>query len=206
MTADGAYPEDWREQGWCCRECAVTAWYGMSLRDLRSLLVALGLLKPRPRRYRPGEARLPRIAYAEEAAAAYVRRGRRRTRRLFPVVVLLVVLRSRSGKHQRRDHRGRSQMNDISPREVYRETGRWFGPALVVGLAVLVLAAILTLVGWQVGWWFTAQNATRQYQVTQNGYSNQDTLRAQVTSKLADVTTITTQIAATKDAAARWRR
>ena len=28
---DGAYPEDWQEQGWCCRECAVMAWYGMSL-------------------------------------------------------------------------------------------------------------------------------------------------------------------------------
>lgn len=30
MTADGAYPEDWGEQGWCCRDCAVLAWYGMS--------------------------------------------------------------------------------------------------------------------------------------------------------------------------------
>jgi hypothetical protein len=28
---DAAYPEDWQEQGWCCRECAVTAWNGMSL-------------------------------------------------------------------------------------------------------------------------------------------------------------------------------
>ena len=23
----GDYPEDWQEQGWCCRECAVMAWY-----------------------------------------------------------------------------------------------------------------------------------------------------------------------------------
>jgi hypothetical protein len=23
------YPEDWRELGWCCRECGVMAWYGM---------------------------------------------------------------------------------------------------------------------------------------------------------------------------------
>ena len=66
------------------------------IRDLRSLLVALGLLKPRRRRYRPGEARLPRIAYAEEAVAAYVRRERRRARRLFPVVVALVVIRGRA--------------------------------------------------------------------------------------------------------------
>ncbi len=32
---DGAYPEDWQEHGWCCRECAAMAWHGMSpeLRD-----------------------------------------------------------------------------------------------------------------------------------------------------------------------------
>ena len=90
-------------------------------------------------------------------------------------------------------------MNDITPGQVYRETGRWFGPALVVGLAVLALALILGLVGWRAGWWFAAQNATRQYQVTQNGTSNQETLRAQVTAKLADVANVTSQIAATKD-------
>lgn len=85
--------------------------------------------------------------------------------------------------------------DDVRPHDVMRETGRWFPAALVVGLAVIALGAILTLVGWQVGWWFTAQNATRQYQVTQNGVSNQDTLRAQITDKLGTVTTITTQIA-----------
>lgn len=90
-------------------------------------------------------------------------------------------------------------MNDVTPNDVYRETGRWFGPALVVGLAVIVLGAVLTLVGWRIGWWFTAQNATRQAEVIQNGYSNQSTLRSQVTAKLADVTQITAEIAATKD-------
>ena len=74
--------------------------------------------------------------------------------------------------------------DDITPGRVYRETGRWFGPVVVAGIAVIVAAAILTLVGWQVGWWFTAHNATRQYQVIQNGVSNQDTLRAQITSQL----------------------
>jgi hypothetical protein len=69
-------------------------------------------------------------------------------------------------------------------------------------LAVMLVAAGITGIvigGWQLGWWFTAQNAARQYQVTQNGVSNQDTLRAQITAKLADVTTITTQIASSKD-------
>jgi hypothetical protein len=66
----------------------------MSVRDLRSLLVALGFCKP-VRRLRPGAVVLPRIAYAEEAVAAYARGVRRRTRRLLPVVMLLVVLRAR---------------------------------------------------------------------------------------------------------------
>jgi hypothetical protein len=37
MTETG-YPEDWREQGWCCRECAVLAWNSMSP-DLRRELL-----------------------------------------------------------------------------------------------------------------------------------------------------------------------
>lgn len=92
-------------------------------------------------------------------------------------------------------------MNDYTPGQVYRETGRWFGPAVVVSLAVVAVGLIVTLVCWRAGWWFAAQNATRQAQVTQNGYSNQTTLRQQVTSKLADVATITTQIAAKNDPA-----
>ena len=87
-------------------------------------------------------------------------------------------------------------MYDVNPSDVYRETGRWLPVAIVVTLAVLLVGGIATLVCWQAGWWFASHNATRQYQVIQNGVSNQDTLRAQVTSKLADVTAITTQIAA----------
>lgn len=92
-------------------------------------------------------------------------------------------------------------MSDYTPHDVYRETGRWFGPAVVVSLAVVAVGLIVTLVCWQAGWWFASHNATRQAGVIQNGYSNQSTLRSQVTSKLADVATITTQIAAAKDSA-----
>jgi type V secretory pathway adhesin AidA len=87
-------------------------------------------------------------------------------------------------------------MSDARPSDVYRETGRWFGPVLFAGLAVLAIGLILTVVGWQAHWWFASHDATRQYQLTQNGTSNQDTLRAQITTQLANVATITTQIAA----------
>jgi hypothetical protein len=39
--AAGDYPEDWREQGWCCRECAVMAWYSMSPELRRELLASM---------------------------------------------------------------------------------------------------------------------------------------------------------------------
>jgi hypothetical protein len=42
MTSDeqtdlAGFPEDWQEQGWCCRECAVMAWYGMVVALRREL-------------------------------------------------------------------------------------------------------------------------------------------------------------------------
>jgi hypothetical protein len=82
-------------------------------------------------------------------------------------------------------------MYDASPGSVMRAGWRWSGVALIA----LLLISGLILGGWQAGWWFAAHNATRQYQITQDGVSNQDTLRAQITAKLADVATITTQIA-----------
>ena len=66
---DGDYPEDWQEQGWCCRDCAAAAWYSMS-EDLRRELTPLGLtpaswpppVPPRPRRI--GEAPVHALAIA----------------------------------------------------------------------------------------------------------------------------------------------
>lgn len=81
---------------------------------------------------------------------------------------------------------------DMTPGGVAVAFWRWFWIS-AVGLALLVG---LIVGGWQLGWWFQAQNATRQAENTQNGYANQTTLRQQVTSQLAQVDTITTQIAA----------
>jgi hypothetical protein len=66
----------------------------------------------------------------------------------------------------------------------------------LVPLAAIVLLAALVLGGWQAGWWFRSQDATRQAELTQNGYSNQVTLRQQVTAQFATVETVTAQIAA----------
>jgi hypothetical protein len=67
---------------------------------------------------------------------------------------------------------------------------------LKYSLGGLVFLAAVIVGGWQLGWWFTAQNTTRQAELTQNGYSNQTTLRQQITAQLATVDQITTQIAA----------
>lgn len=60
-------------------------------------------------------------------------------------------------------------------------------------LAILVIAGI-TFGGWALGWWFTNENAQREAHVIRNGYSNQQTLREEISRKLSDVQTITVQI------------
>jgi len=86
--------------------------------------------------------------------------------------------------------------DDPTPAGVTREIWRWF-PAWVNALIVIaVIIGALTYAGHAFGWWLSAQDATHQAQNTQNGYANQTTLREQITSKLADVDTLTTQIAA----------
>ena len=54
---------------------------------------------------RPGPAPLPRPAHGEEAVAAYARMVQRRTRRLLPVIAVLVVLRSRNRKNNDQEER-----------------------------------------------------------------------------------------------------
>jgi len=71
----------------------------------------------------------------------------------------------------------------------------WFG---TIAFFLLVIAGVV-LGGWQAGWWFTQQNATRGAETIQNGYSNQSTLRAQITAQIANTETLTSQIAASSD-------
>jgi hypothetical protein len=82
-------------------------------------------------------------------------------------------------------------MTGMTPAEVAVSFWRWFW----VGIGALALTAGLILGGWRAGWWFTAQNATRQAQLTQSGYANQSTLRAQVTQLYATLASEDVQIA-----------
>ena len=84
-----------------------------------------------------------------------------------------------------------SDMWDASPRSVMRASRRWSGIAL---LALILLAALITG-GWQAGWWFTSQNANRQAHLIRNGYSNQQTLREEITKQIANVNALTVSVA-----------
>ncbi len=88
---------------------------------------------------------------------------------------------------------GNQAVNDITPNDVYRETGRWFGPVLVGALAILVIGIILTFIGWQVGWLFTAHNVARTNQVYQGSYAVQQ----------ADIDTMQRAIGAISSAAGK---
>jgi hypothetical protein len=66
--------------------------------------------------------------------------------------------------------------DEITPTRVFLGLGRW---AWLGVIGFLVIAGIV-VGGWQASWWFSSQNATKNYQVTQNGVSNQDTLRTNI--------------------------
>src|ERR1700678_1851093 len=69
-----------------------------------------------------------------------------------------------------------------------------------VGVGALALIGALIWVGSAFGWWLSGQNATRQYQITQNGTSNQDTLRGQIDKGFQQITAEDVQVAQAKDA------
>jgi len=87
-----------------------------------------------------------------------------------------------------------SNDNDITPARAWTEFWKWAPAGTILAAISVVLVAAVVLVGWQIGWWFTAQNANRQARVTQNGYSNQQSQRGQVEQQIADVTQETAAI------------
>ena len=89
--------------------------------------------------------------------------------------------------------------DDITPSRAITEGFRWFPAVVIYGILAFLLILGLTVAGWQAGWWFTNQNATREAHMIRNGYSNQQTLREQITAQIANTDTLSTQIAASKD-------
>jgi len=91
-----------------------------------------------------------------------------------------------------------SDDTNITPASAWRAFWQWAGPVTAMSVISVILAAVVILVGWQIGWWFNAQNANRQARITQNGYSNQTSQRGQVEQQIANVAQETVSIEAAK--------
>lgn len=95
-------------------------------------------------------------------------------------------------------------MNDeITPARVWITFWRWFGTGIGAVTLVIALISAVTLTAWQEGWWFRTQDTNRETQLTQNGYSNQSSLRTQLTTQIGNAYQITSQIDATSNAGER---
>lgn len=81
--------------------------------------------------------------------------------------------------------------DDFSPAQFYMTFWRWLG----VGLFCLAVLAGLIVGGWRAGWWFAGQNANREAHIIRQGYSNQQTLREQITQQIANIGAETVSIA-----------
>jgi hypothetical protein len=80
---------------------------------------------------------------------------------------------------------------DASPRSVMRAFRRWSGVAVLA----LLLAGGVIYGGYLLHWWFAGQNANREAHIIRNGFSNQQTLREQVTQQIANIDAETVSIA-----------
>jgi hypothetical protein len=87
----------------------------------------------------------------------------------------------------------------VTPTGVINSFWRWFW----IGVLGLALVAVLVVAGWRAGWWFRDQDANRQAELTQNGVSNQSSLRQQMEAQISNGYQLTSQIAATPDAGER---
>lgn len=72
----------------------------------------------------------------------------------------------------------------------------WTGGKIAAAvIGALVVIAGFSVAAWKLDWFVTNANANRQAHVIRNGYSNQQTLREEITKKIADVKDMDVQIA-----------
>lgn len=77
--------------------------------------------------------------------------------------------------------------NRIRPADVYRETGQWIGPALMIGLSLLGVGAVIVLCGWLIGGWFQSRDIQRNYSNTVSSQGYQASLLSQMQQHLANI-------------------
>lgn len=70
---------------------------------------------------------------------------------------------------------------------------------LAVTLATAVVVGAIVFGGWELGWWFTNHNVSRQAHLYRNSYDYQQTLRDQVTANIGTVISIGPQVAEATD-------
>jgi hypothetical protein len=89
------------------------------------------------------------------------------------------------------------------PHDAMRDTGRWTPPVLLILAIATGIILAVTLIAWQAGWWFRSQDISREAHAIRNGYANQQTLRDQITAKIADVDSVSVQITQAGDPSQR---
>lgn len=67
--------------------------------------------------------------------------------------------------------------------------------AVFAFLAVIALIGIITLVGWQAGWWFHTQDINRQAQLDKQGVGYQVPLQTQIGDEIGQVLQLNRQLA-----------
>lgn len=82
----------------------------------------------------------------------------------------------------------------MGPGYVWRKYWEWAGTLVGLSIITILLAVPVLLVGWKVGGWFSVQDETRQGQIIQNGYSNQQSQRGELAHEIAVTEGITAQI------------
>jgi hypothetical protein len=76
----------------------------------------------------------------------------------------------------------------------YRDDTRDGFIALIGFIVVCAVIALVTLVGWQVGWWFRTEDTNRQAQLDKQGIGYQQPLQNQIGEGIREVLTLNVQL------------